>query len=238
MVLSIIVPVYNEEKTIASVLKSLSSLRLPQTTLEIIVVDDGSSDNTMSEIESVKKKIKDVTFLRHPQNLGKGAAIKTGIRFAKGDYVLIQDADLEYNTSDIELLLKPVLEKKAQVVYGTRLRRLPNFSRDERTLTFFLHYMGNRILSLVTSILYGQWVTDMETGYKLLPRDLLNKTRLRARSFDFEPEITAKVLKRGYRIFEVPITTNPRDYEAGKKLNAIVDGPIALWTLLKYRFLN
>lgn len=238
MDLSIIVPVYNEEKTISVVLQRLSALSLPNVTVAIIAVDDGSFDNTLKELEKAKKKIKNLTVLRHSRNMGKGAAIQTGIKESKGDYLLIQDADLEYNPADIKLLLKPIFDGRAKVVYGTRLNRMPNFSRDERTLTFFLHYMGNRMLSFVTSLLYGQWVTDMETGYKLLPRVLLNKIVLRAKSFDFEPEITAKVLKKGYRIFEVPITTNPRNHGDGKKLVAIKDGPVALWTLLKYRIID
>lgn len=238
MVLSIIVPVFNEEKTVSLVLQRLSSLLLLNVTVAIIAVDDGSTDNTLKELEIAKKKIKNLTVLKHIRNMGKGAAIQTGIKEAKGDYILIQDADLEYNPADIKLLLKPIFDGQAKVVYGTRLNRMPNFSRDERTLTFFLHYMGNRILSLVTSLLYGQWVTDMETGYKLLPREFISKIVLRAKSFDFEPEITAKILKKGYKIFEVPIATNPRDHKDGKKLIAIKDGPIALWTLLKYRFFD
>ncbi|MDP3940889.1 MAG: glycosyltransferase family 2 protein [bacterium] len=236
MLVSIIVPVFNEEKTIATVLHELSVLRIPETEFEIIVVNDGSSDATQSEINSVKSKIKRLKVIEHKENMGKGAAIQTALKSAKGEYVLIQDADLEYNPSDISVLLKPIVTKQAEVVFGTRLRRFPNFSRDERTPTFFLHYLGNRLLSFATSVLYGQWVTDMETGYKLLPRPFLTKIRLNAKSFDFEPEITAKILKRGYRICEIPITTNPRDHTAGKKLVASKDGPVALLTLLKYRF--
>lgn len=238
MHLSIIVPVFNEEKTVFEVLQRLSLLDIPGVTISVITVDDGSEDNTLKELEKAKKKFANITILRHPKNSGKGAAIQTGIREAKGDYLLIQDADLEYNPSDIKKLLKPVIEERAKVVYGTRLKRMPNFSRDERTPTFFLHYLGNRVLSFVTSILYGQWVTDMETGYKLLPREFLNSIALNARSFDFEPEITAKVLKRGYRIYEVPITTNPRNHSDGKKLVALKDGPVALWTLIKYRVVD
>lgn len=235
MVLSIIVPVYNEQNTIAAVLKRLSDLRIDGVKIVIITVDDGSKDGTSKQLEKIKKQIPNLTIITHQQNKGKGAAVQTGIRHAKGDYLLIQDADLEYNPADIVKLLNPVLDGRAQVVYGTRLNRLPNFSRDERTPTFFLHYLGNRLLSLVTSILYGQWVTDMETGYKLMPRNVVSKLNLKARSFDFEPEITAKILKNKLSIFEVPITTNPRSHSDGKKLTAVKDGPIALWTLIKFR---
>lgn len=238
MNLSIIVPAYNEEKTIVPILQKLSLLSIPHVQTEIIVINDGSKDKTQEEIEKIKKKLKNVKVLLHPRNKGKGAAIHTGIKEAKGDYVLVQDADLEYDPADIKTLLKPILTGKAAVVYGTRLKRLPNFSRDERTPTFFLHYLGNRMLSLTTSLLFGQWVTDMETGYKLMPRKLITSIPLHARSFDFEPEITAKILKRGYSITEVPISTNPRDHTQGKKLIAIKDGPIAFWTLLKYRFVD
>lgn len=238
MVLSIIVPVYNEQNTISLVLQRLGALRIDSVKVAIIAVDDGSKDATFKELEKAKKMMPNLTIFKHDKNQGKGAAVQTGIKHAKGDYLLIQDADLEYDPADIATLLGPVLDGRARVVYGTRLNRLPNFSRDERTPTFFLHYMGNRLLSLVTSILYGQWVTDMETGYKLMPRDFVNKITLKARSFDFEPEITAKILKDKLPIFEVPITTNPRNHSDGKKLIAVKDGPVALWTLLKFRFTN
>mgnify|MGYP001607567106 FL=1 len=124
------------------------------------------------------------------------------------------------------------------MVYGTRLKRMPNFSRDERNLRFLLHYIGNKFLSLITSILYGQWISDMETGYKLFPKSALDGIRLNSKGFDFEPEITAKLLKKGFKIQEVPITTNPRGYSEGKKLNTFKDGTIALFTLLKCRFID
>lgn len=236
MRLSIIIPVFNEEKTIAQVLKRLAEIRIPDVEREVIIVDDGSTDATASEIRNTKYEIRNFKTFHHGKNLGKGAAVRTGIEHATGDYVLVQDADLEYDPKDIPRLLKPILTKKTKVVYGTRLKRLPNLSRDERTLRFLLHYFGNRVLSFLTSVLYGQWITDMETGYKLFPKKALTGTVLRARSFDFEPEITAKLLKKHYAILEIPITTNPRGYDEGKKLNTIRDGLIALWTILKFRF--
>ncbi len=236
MKISIIIPVYNEQKTIAQVLQTVDGLKLDKFTKEIIVVDDGSKDASKEQI--LKTKISGMKFYSHDKNMGKGAAIKTGIDHATGEYIVIQDADTEYNPEDIKKLLVMVGNDKDCVVYGTRLNRMPNFSQDERTLLFFSHYFGNRFLSLFTSLLYGQWLTDMETCYKLFPRAAVLKMKLNSRGFAFEPEITAKLLKLGYKIKEVSITTKPRDYSEGKKLHAWKEGPIALWTLLKYRFTN
>lgn len=234
MKLSIIIPVYNEEKTIEEVIKNLSEVSLTSIDKEIIVVDDGSTDNSKFKIKN--SKFKELKFFAHQKNMGKGAAVRTGIKEASGDYILIQDADLEYNPKYIELLLQPILEKETEVVYGTRLKRSPNIFKDEKNPLFLLHYLGNRLLSFITSILYGQWITDMETGYKIFPKKAVEKMTLHAKSFDFEPEITAKLLKKDYKIVEIPITTVPRGYSEGKKLNAARDGAIALWSLLKYRF--
>ncbi len=238
MKLSIVIPVFNEEKTIEKVLQRVAALKIPSVTKEVIVVDDGSTDKTAPEIKNSKLKIQNLISLQHEKNLGKGAAVRTGIQASSGDYIVIQDADLEYNPQDIGRLMGEVLRGNAKVVYGTRLNRLPNFSRDERKPLFMLHYFGNRFLSLLTSALYGQWLTDMETCYKLFPRKAVLNMKLKSKRFDFEPEITSKLLKRGYKILEIPITTTPRGYEEGKKLNTIKDGSIALWTLLKYRFIE
>lgn len=238
MKLSIVIPAYNEAKTIQTTLDRVQNVILPEVTKEIIIVDDGSRDKTVEKISESIKKLSNVQFFKHESNKGKGAAVRTAFDHATGDYILIQDADLEYNPKDIPKLLKPILEGKTEVIFGTRLKRLPNFSRDERTPQFLLQYLGNKFLSLVTSLLYGQWITDMETGYKIFPSAIVKKIHLHAKSFEFEPEITAKLLKSGKKIIEIPISTNPRSYEEGKKLNALTDGPIALWTLIKYRFTN
>jgi len=233
--LSIIIPAYNEERTIDKVLKSLSKIKLfGGVTKEVIVIDDGSTDKTVSKVVG-KKGIK---LVKHKENLGKGMAVITGIKKAIGDYIIIQDADLEYNPRYINGLLAPVLSNKAEVVYGTRLDRLPNLSKEEKTFQFLLHYIGNRTLSLLTSILYGQWITDMETGYKLIPRRAFIDMNLHAKRFEFEPEITAKLLKKGYLIEEVSISTIPRGYDEGKKLNTVRDGIKALWAIIKYRFVD
>lgn len=236
MKLSIVIPVYNEVKTILEILERVENAKIPNFTKEIIVIDDGSNDGTTEKIKTSKfyKKIK----LISQKNAGKGAAIRAGLKQATGDYIIIQDADLEYNPNDIEKLTERIEKNKKMAIFGTRLNRLPNLGRDERTARFLIHYLGNRFLSLLTTILYGQWLTDMETCYKLFPRKSLNSIRLEAKGFEFEPEITLKLMKEGYRIVEVPISTNPRSYEEGKKLDTVRDGLKALWTLLRYRFIN
>jgi dolichol-phosphate mannosyltransferase len=235
MKLSIIIPVFNEEKTILEILKKVIETNIPGIEKQIIVVDDGSTDGTINKLKTVKNDIK---IIYHEKNQGKGAAVKTGIKSASGDYVIIQDADLEYNPEQIKFLTKKIIEEKAEIVYGTRLNRMPHLDKEESQYLFIMHYLGNRFLSLITSMLYGQWITDMETCYKLFPRTAVKDMKLDARGFEFEPEITAKLLKAGYKIFEVPISTNPRGYDQGKKLNTFKDGTKALWTLLKYRFVN
>jgi dolichol-phosphate mannosyltransferase len=235
--LSIIVPVFNEEKTISEMLKRVVSVKILEVEKQIIVVNDGSTDGTRKAMLNFTAK-SNIKFIDHAKNQGKGAAVRTGIESATGDYIIIQDADLEYDPKDIEKLIKPILEGKSKVVYGTRLKRLPSFSREERTPQFLLHYLGNKFLSLLTSILYGQWITDMETCYKVFPKNALDNIKLNSKRFDFEPEITAKILKKGLKILEIPITTTPRGYDQGKKLNTVQDGAIALWTLIKYRFTN
>ncbi len=236
MKLSIIIPVYNEERTVAQLLKKVMTVKLPVEETEFIIIDDGSTDASVSAISSVQFPISNFKIIKLKNNLGKGAAVLAGMKNATGDYIVIQDADLEYDPRDIVRLLKVLKEKKAQVVYGTRLKRLPNFKQDERTPLFLMHYLGNKFLSLATSVLYFHWVTDMECCYKLFPKDALKGVPMHARGFEFEPEITAKLLKRGYKIIEVPISTIPRSYDEGKKLHTIRDGSKALWVLLKYRF--
>lgn len=238
MKLSLIIPAFNEEKTVGIVLDSVLKLKLLGIDKEIIVVDDGSSDKTAEIIEKVKKKNPELIFLTHKKNQGKGAAVVTGIKHATGDYIIIQDADSEYDPKYIANLLVPIQKKEAEIVYGTRLNRLPNLRGEEAKPLFVLHYLGNRFLSLVTSILYGVWITDMETCYKLFPRKAVSNIVLRARGFELEPEITAKLLKSGLSFKEVSISTKPRGYREGKKLSALHDGPCALWSLIKYRFIN
>lgn len=236
MKLSVIIPVYNEEKTIGEIIRRVDGVKLKGVEKEIVVVDDGSTDASASVISNFQFPISNFILIKYKKNLGKGAAVVSGIKKATGDYIVIQDADLEYDPKDFQKLIAPIQKNRARVVYGTRLKRLPNFERDERTVRFFVHYVGNKLLSLVTSVLYGQWITDMETCYKMFPREAVMKLNLQSRGFEFEPEITAKLLKAGYKIFEVPITTNPRGYSEGKKLNTFNDGLKALITLIKFRY--
>ena len=234
MKLSIIIPVFNEEKTILEVVKNVVSISIPKVLKEIVIVDDGSTDSTVKKLKSIKN----IKIIYHNINKGKGAAVKTGIKNSSGEYILIQDADLEYNPKYIKNLTLPIINDQATVVYGTRIKRMPDFSKEERTIQFLIHYFGNRFLSLFTSILYGQWITDMETGYKLFPKKALKNIKLNSKGFEFEPEITSKLLKQKFKIMEIPISVNPRGYNEGKKINTLKDGSKAFWYLLKYRFTN
>lgn len=224
MKLSIIIPVYNESKTVGEIIRQVKAVK--GFDKEIIVIDDGSTDETSKVI----KVIKDINVIRHKANRGKGSAIRTGIAAAAGDYVMIQDADLEYDPQDILKLLEPIKQGKAEVVYGSR------FTGPRRNM-FFWHWMGNQLLTLVTNMLYNTTLSDMETCYKLMPVSLAKSLNLRAKRFEFEPEVTAKILKRGLRIWEVPISYAGREYHEGKKISW-KDGIPALWALLKYRFVD
>jgi glycosyltransferase involved in cell wall biosynthesis len=225
--LSVVVPVYNERTTLVEVIRRMRSVDLPDgIDREIIVVDDGSSDGTRDVLRQLGDST--VRVLAHPTNRGKGAAVRTGIEVATGDYILIQDADLEYDPDDWPKLIAPVLRGRARVVYGSR------FTGERRNM-LFLHWVGNRMLSLVTNMLYNTTLSDMETCYKLVDRDLMLDLDLHSNRFDIEPEITAKILKRHIRIYEVPISYTGREFDEGKKITWR-DGFAALWTLVKFRF--
>lgn len=238
MKLSIIIPVFNEEKTIGKVIDAVEKLVIPMVKKEVIVINDASTDSTGKELQKYSKKYKDITLLEHTKNQGKGAAVITGIHAARGKYIIIQDADLEYNPEEIKKLVSALPTQHEGVVFGTRLNRLPHLHKEENKPQFLLHFFGNRFLSLLVSMIYGQWITDMETCYKLFPRSAVSHIMLHARGFELEPELTAKLLKMGFHIIEVPITTKPRGYSEGKKLHTFRDGVKALWSILKYRFSN
>jgi glycosyltransferase involved in cell wall biosynthesis len=238
MKLSIIIPVYNEEKTLQEIVKKVDEVSVSPSSKEIVIVDDASSDTTPQILETLQKKYKDLTVITHKLNAGKGAAVRTGMKKATGDYIVIQDADLEYDPKDLKRLFSPIQQNTAKVVYGTRLKRLPNLKKEESRPRFLIHYLGNRFLSFVTSMLYGQWITDMETCYKIFPRSFIQTTQIKGNGFNFEPEITAKLIKAGYKIVELPIKTTPRGYEEGKKLQTIPEGIEALKTLFRYKFVD
>lgn len=238
MKLSIIIPVFNEEKTVAEIVKQVNDVVIKSVSKEIIVVNDASTDKTTTVLTQLKDKYKNLRVITHEKNKGKGAAVRTGFQKATGDYVVIQDADLEYNPRYFPKLLEPIIRGEYKVVYGTRLKNLPKINGSMSRLRFLLHFYGNRFLSLITSLLYGQWITDMETCYKIFPRKFIKETPLYGQGFDFEPEITAKLIKANYKILEIPITTNPRGSGEGKKLHTLRDGLQALITLVKYRFSN
>jgi len=227
MKLSVVIPVYNEARNIQEILRRV---RASKAAAEIVVVDDGSQDGSRELLQRLNGKGR-LRVILHPRNRGKGAAVRTAIEAARGDVVLIQDADLEYNPNDYPALLQPIKDGIADVVYGSR------FLGGPRRAVMFWHMIANQLLTLMTNLLYNTILSDMETGYKVFRREITADMNLRSNGFDFEPEFTAKALKRRYRIFEVPITFNPRDYTEGKKIK-LWDAFVAVWTLLKYKFVD
>lgn len=229
LTLSVIIPCYNEKETLRDILDRVKDVNLAS---EIVIVDDGSTDGTRDILKELEEENWDnpkLNIIFHAHNQGKGAAVRTAFAAATSDVVLIQDADLEYDPRDYPALLRPIEEGITDVVYGSRFRGGPT-----KTM-FFWNMLANRGLTLMTNILYNTILTDMETCYKVFRREVAQSIPLRARGFELEPEITAKVLKRGHRIYEVPISYNGREWDEGKKIKWY-DAPKAAWTLLRYRF--
>lgn len=223
--LSVIVPAYNERNTIAESVRRARDVELP-IDHEVIIVDDGSTDGTRDIIAKLEDNV--VRVVLQAQNGGKGAALRTGFEEAAGDLIVCHDADLEYDPRDWNTMLRPLLEGDATVVYGSR------FTGERRNMMFW-HWVGNRFLSLVTNMLYNTTLSDMETCYKMMDASILKKLKLKAAKFDIEPEVTAKLLRTGNRIYEVPIRYTGREVDEGKKISWR-DGIPALWTLIKLRF--
>jgi len=225
--LSIIIPVFNEAPTIEKLMERVLDVRMPGWEKEIIIVDDGSSDKTPKLLKQWQIQCK-VVFKK--KNEGKGSAINEALKYMTGDYIIIQDADLEYDPKDYPVLLSPFENPQVNVVYGSRFLG-PHLS------TMYVYALGNKFVTLMTNILYNTNITDMETGYKVFRASVVKNIHLKSKRFDFEPEFTVKVLKKGYQIYEVPISYFGRKFEEGKKLTWR-DGIVALWTLVKYRIVD
>jgi glycosyltransferase involved in cell wall biosynthesis len=225
---SVIIPVFNEEKYLAEIVRRVVATKIP---FEVLIINDASTDQTPKIIEALMKKYPIAKVVTIPENKGKGNAIHQGIAKASGDVIIIQDADLEYDPQEYPKLLKPIEDDLADVVYGSR------FLGGARRPILFWNMVANRILTFTTNILYNNILSDMETGYKVFRTKRIREIPLRAKRFDFEPEFTAKVLKRKLRIYEVPIAFNPRDYSQGKKIRTW-DAFVAFWTIIKYRFVD
>jgi len=230
MKLSVIIPVFNEKATIEEIIKKVKKVPVEK---EIIVVDDGSTDGTSNILKKVadEKKINnEIKIILKEKNEGKGVAIREGLKYVNGDIVVIQDADLEYDPSDWIKMLKVMDEKKADVVYGSRV-----LGREKKSSLAF--YLGGRILSIITNFLYRAEITDEPTCYKMFRTEIIKNLSLKCKGFEFCPEVTAKIRKKGIKIYEVPIRYNPRSIKEGKKIRW-KDGIIAIWTLIKYRFID
>jgi glycosyltransferase involved in cell wall biosynthesis len=222
--LSVVMPVYNERETIDEIIRRVLAVPLR---IELIVVDDGSKDGTREILPQLAEELKFKLILQ-PKNGGKGAALRRGFEEVNGDLVVIQDADLEYSPEEFPELIELICQGRADVVYGSRFL-------GRHRVFLFTHYAGNRLLTLMTNVLYNTMLTDMETCYKVMRREVLNGLDLQSDGFGIEPEITAKIFKRHYRVYEVPISYDGRTYEEGKKIGWR-DGVVALWVLLKHRF--
>jgi glycosyltransferase involved in cell wall biosynthesis len=221
--LSVVMPVYNERDTIEEIISRV--LAVPMR-VELVVVDDCSTDGTRAQLEELQKRL-GFTLLLQAHNQGKGAALRRGFAVVTGDIVAIQDADLEYSPEEFPSLAELIVEGRADVVYGSRFL-------GRHRVFLFTHYLGNRVLTLITNVLYNTMLSDMETCYKVMRREVLAGLDLQSDGFGIEPEITAKIFKRGYRVYEVPITYDGRGYDEGKKITWR-DGLVALWVLVRYR---
>lgn len=226
--LSIVIPVYNEQKTIKKILSQVENVNIAPIEKEIIIVDDFSEDGTKKVLKKLKEENSNIKVIYKELNEGKGAALRTGFANTTGDYVIVQDADLEYDPEDYPKLIRALEEGKVDVVYGSR------FSGNYKDMSN-LHYFGNKFLTLLTNMFYGVLLTDMETCYKLIPGNFARNLKIDSNRFNFEPEVTAKILKSGLKIIEIPINYKGRKHDEGKKITWR-DGFSAVYTLIKYKF--
>src|SRR5262245_30819878 len=229
--LSILMPVYNEANTILEIINRIEAVSLGNVRKELIIVDDASKDGTREILDDMRKASPHEVYF-HAQNMRKGAALRTALTYATGDIIIIQDADLEYDPAEYAELIKPILNGRADVVYGSRL----SGAKVARAFNFW-HFVGNKMLTLITNVLYNSILSDMETCYKVFRADVIKNIQIKSNRFDFEPEITAKVLKRKHKLYEAPISYYGRDFSEGKKITWR-DGFAAVWALVKYRFID
>lgn len=227
MKLSVVIPVYNEKKTLNELILRVEAVSIDK---EVIIIDDASTDGTRDLLKKYEKK-EGFEVIYRPKNKGKGAALRAGFEIVKGEVIIIQDADLEYNPKDFHVLLEPIFDKRADVVYGSR------FLGGSHRVLFFWHYIANKFLTTLSNMFTNINLTDMETGYKAFRREVIESISLKSNRFGFEPEFTMKVAQRKFVIYEVPISYDGRDYSEGKKINW-KDGVAALWFILRFRFFN
>jgi glycosyltransferase involved in cell wall biosynthesis len=225
--LSVVMPVFNEKDTIREILAQVRGVNMVN---QIVVVDDFSTDGTREVLREEAARDETLTLVLHDRNRGKGAGVRSGVERATGDIIIIQDADLEYDPRDYPALIRPIVEGRVKVVYGSR------FLGPRKDMLFW-HMLGNKFLTLVTNVLFDSTLSDMETCYKVMRADVAKSLNIKSDRWGIDPEITAKVLKRRNRIFEVPISYYGREYDEGKKISKR-DGFVVLWTLIKYRFVD
>ena len=230
MKVSVIIPVFNEKGTISEIIEKVRRTDIGEIKKEVIIVDDKSTDGTRELLKTLFNAKDEIKVIFHEKNRGKGAAIRTGFAESTGDIMMIQDADLELNPEEQPIMLKPIIEGKTKVVFGSRfLNKVEGIN--------FLTFLGNKLFTFLTNLLYGAHITDVMTCYKVMTKEVVEKLVLRSDKFDIEPELAAKICKAGYEIREVPITYKPRKFKSGKKIRFSDSFPV-IWTLIKYRFVN